>query len=194
MVRCPAFVTRSAEHAERLEALVLGSRSQLAAAAAVVSHHARLVDIQTYRLGETLHVRFCYETGDAAGQNMTTVATQHACLWLLARVRGPAADRAMLMRQPVSDSAVAASDPAATSAATSTTAVSADHAAVPAGADTLDDIIVDHFWIESLMSGDKRASSMNFLVNSRGISVQADCRLPDPVLGAVLKVSAGAYW
>ena len=38
------------------------------------------------RLGRLLVVQFKYETQDAAGQNMVTSGTWHACKWLLRRV------------------------------------------------------------------------------------------------------------
>ena len=33
-----------------------------------------------------MHALFVYETGDAAGQNMTTATTWHACHWVLDRI------------------------------------------------------------------------------------------------------------
>lgn len=43
------------------------------------SHHAVLVELIPFVVGKYLHVYFIHETGDAAGQNMTTVCTWHLC-------------------------------------------------------------------------------------------------------------------
>ena len=48
-----------------------------------VSTHARLIQVEPLLIGNQVYVRFVYETGDAAGQNMTTACTWHACQWLL---------------------------------------------------------------------------------------------------------------
>ncbi|TXE57044.1 hydroxymethylglutaryl-CoA reductase [Serratia nematodiphila] len=47
------------------------------------SNHANLKNLDTLHLGKYLHVYFIYETGDAAGQNMTTICTDKACEWIL---------------------------------------------------------------------------------------------------------------
>jgi aminoglycoside phosphotransferase (APT) family kinase protein len=51
----------------------------------LVSRRARLLDFETYQIGNALHMRFLYDTGDAAGQNMTTATTWKACQWILAQ-------------------------------------------------------------------------------------------------------------
>lgn len=48
----------------------------------LVSKRARLVAIEPEQLGRVVHLRFEYETGDAAGQNMTTACTWSACRWI----------------------------------------------------------------------------------------------------------------
>jgi hydroxymethylglutaryl-CoA reductase (NADPH) len=42
------------------------------------------VEIEQYPIGNMLYTRFCYTTGDAAGQNMTGKATFAACEWIKA--------------------------------------------------------------------------------------------------------------
>ena len=44
----------------------------------------RLTEIEQYHVGNMLYTRFCYTTGDAAGQNMTGKATLYACEWIRA--------------------------------------------------------------------------------------------------------------
>src|SRR5262249_51203757 len=47
------------------------------------SNFADLKEVEPFQVGKTLHLRFAYETGDAAGQNMTTICTANACSWLM---------------------------------------------------------------------------------------------------------------
>ena len=44
----------------------------------------RLIEIERYHVANMLYTRFCYTTGDAAGQNMTGKATLYACEWIRA--------------------------------------------------------------------------------------------------------------
>ena len=48
-----------------------------------VSKHAMLLSIQPELFGRQIHLHFIYQTGDAAGQNMVTACTWHACGWIL---------------------------------------------------------------------------------------------------------------
>jgi len=43
------------------------------------SRHLRLKKLTPHVIGSSVHVRFIYDCGDAAGQNMVTIATQKAC-------------------------------------------------------------------------------------------------------------------
>ena len=47
------------------------------------SNYANLQAIEPHIFGKNVHVHFVFETGDAAGQNMTTTCTWHACKWIL---------------------------------------------------------------------------------------------------------------
>ncbi|KAJ5185648.1 Hydroxymethylglutaryl-CoA reductase class I/II NAD/NADP-binding [Penicillium cf. griseofulvum] len=47
------------------------------------SRYARLVKLTPNIVGSNVHVRFDYICGDAAGQNMVSIASQRACDWLL---------------------------------------------------------------------------------------------------------------
>jgi len=44
----------------------------------------QLTEIEQYIVGNMMYTRFCYTTGDAAGQNMTGKATLYACEWIRA--------------------------------------------------------------------------------------------------------------
>ena len=54
----------------------------------------RLTEIEKYVVANMLFTRFCYTTGDAAGQNMTGKATLYACEWI--RKNHPANPRYIL--------------------------------------------------------------------------------------------------
>jgi hydroxymethylglutaryl-CoA reductase (NADPH) len=52
---------------------------EIRAAAEATSQVARLLHIETYLANHMVFLRFNFETGDAAGQNMVTLATAAAC-------------------------------------------------------------------------------------------------------------------
>jgi len=54
----------------------------------------RLIEIEKYSVAKMLYTRFCYTTGDAAGQNMTGKATLYACEWI--RANHPSKPRYLL--------------------------------------------------------------------------------------------------
>ena len=80
---------RVRRHAERATASQLGARprARIREQALRVSRHADLVQIEPSLRGNMVTVTFLYETGDAAGQNMTTSCTWHACQWLLKQIQ-----------------------------------------------------------------------------------------------------------
>jgi hypothetical protein len=80
-------------------------------------------------------------TGDAAGQNMTTTCTWHACMWILEQLK------------------------------------------------SIPGLAVEHFIIESNVSGDKKVNFMSF-IKGRGIRVVAECFLHEEDLQKVLKVKS----
>jgi NADP-dependent 3-hydroxy-3-methylglutaryl-CoA reductase len=79
MLRAPLFGFLDGERAARFAAWVPGQRAALDAAVAGSSRHARLVDLRPYVMGRDVHVLLTFTTGDAAGQNMTTLATAACC-------------------------------------------------------------------------------------------------------------------
>jgi len=63
----------------------LGShQAALQQVVAQTSRFARLVDMHSQQVGSLLYLRFSFETGDAAGHNMVTLASDHILAWLLA--------------------------------------------------------------------------------------------------------------
>ncbi|SFD26921.1 hypothetical protein [Pseudoalteromonas denitrificans] len=82
MVRAPVFLCETMQGAVNLQAWVVEHHALLVKKAESVSSVAKLVRIEPLIFGDSLHLRFCYHTGDAAGQNMTSAATWFACEWM----------------------------------------------------------------------------------------------------------------
>ncbi len=51
------------------------------------SNHARLQHVDAIQEGPVVHLKFNYTTGDASGQNMTTVCTWHAMLFIADKLK-----------------------------------------------------------------------------------------------------------
>jgi hydroxymethylglutaryl-CoA reductase (NADPH) len=88
MQRAPAFVFESARGAKAFAAWLDEHFDEIAAVAGQTTSSGRLIEIERYHASRVLYTRFDYTTGDAAGQNMTGKATQHACRWILANYPG----------------------------------------------------------------------------------------------------------
>ncbi|KAJ5244031.1 hypothetical protein N7489_004127 [Penicillium chrysogenum] len=84
MSRSPVFQFNCTEHAIDFARRVPDLWDYIAKTAKSTSRHARLVKLTPNIVGSNVHVRFDYTCGDAAGQNMVTIATQRVCDWLLA--------------------------------------------------------------------------------------------------------------
>ncbi|KAJ3412932.1 hypothetical protein HDV05_008720 [Chytridiales sp. JEL 0842] len=82
MVRAPLWHLSTPAHLPRLESLISTTIGLSTLRAEITKHssHAKLLHLTFHTVNtSTLHVRFVYETGDAAGQNMTTTCTWEAC-------------------------------------------------------------------------------------------------------------------
>ncbi len=86
MTRAPVFVMKDVHDATRLGAWLADHTAEIRARAEAASRHAHLLSLDTVQIGRYLHVRFVYETGDAAGQNMVTICTWRACAWIQAQL------------------------------------------------------------------------------------------------------------
>jgi hydroxymethylglutaryl-CoA reductase (NADPH) len=82
MTRAPAFEFADIAAAARFTDWLRAHRRDLDEQVRLTSRYARLVDVDPYQIGRYLHVRFVFETADAAGQNMTTAATWQICRWV----------------------------------------------------------------------------------------------------------------
>lgn len=82
MQRAPCFVFRDARAARSFGQWVERNFDAIKAKAEETTSFGRLRNIEQYAVGKMRFLRFDFTTGDAAGQNMVTKATRHACLWI----------------------------------------------------------------------------------------------------------------
>ncbi|WP_141731965.1 phosphotransferase [Oligoflexus tunisiensis] len=87
MNRVPMFAMNSLDAAIFFGDWLKEHMDELQQVVTKVSKHARIIDIDVTLTGRFVHASFIYATGDAAGQNMTTAATWHACQWALNQIQ-----------------------------------------------------------------------------------------------------------
>lgn len=87
MMRVPLFGFDDMNKAMFFSEWVKDHEHELSEEVRKYSNFAQLVELQVQVMGRNVHVHFIYETGDAAGQNMTTTCTWQACQWILTRIR-----------------------------------------------------------------------------------------------------------
>lgn len=81
--RAPGFAFRDLIEAGRFVSWVLTQMEAFRAAAAATTRHGYLVDLRVTVEGNHVYLGFDYTTGDAAGQNMVTIATEAVCRYIL---------------------------------------------------------------------------------------------------------------
>jgi len=79
MTRAPVFRVADVAEAEALVSWVRDSEDALRAAAESTTSHGELLDVTPYVVGNNVFLRFRYDTKDAMGMNMATIATREAC-------------------------------------------------------------------------------------------------------------------
>lgn len=82
--RSPALIFANFEEVGRFMGWVLAQRDEIRRAAESTTRYGKLVDLQFAVEGNHVYMLMLYRTGDAAGQNMATIATDAAVKWLLA--------------------------------------------------------------------------------------------------------------
>jgi hydroxymethylglutaryl-CoA reductase (NADPH) len=85
VTRAPAFVFDTLPEAAAFGAWASMSFESLKAVAGETTRHGELVDMHLTVEGNHVHVQLEFTTGDAAGQNMVTFATDAVCRWLVDR-------------------------------------------------------------------------------------------------------------
>jgi hydroxymethylglutaryl-CoA reductase (NADPH) len=88
MQRAPVFVFSSAREAREFGAWVKENFDEIKKRADATTSVGRLRDIQQFPAAKFLYLRFNFETGDAAGQNMVGKATKAACDWIASVYEG----------------------------------------------------------------------------------------------------------
>ena len=85
MQRAPLFAFADARHSRQFGEWVTARFADIKARAEETTSVGKLRDVEQYTVGKLRWLRFNFTTGDAAGQNMVTKATHHACHWILAQ-------------------------------------------------------------------------------------------------------------
>lgn len=83
VTRAPVFNLETVNDALFLSDWISNNRPTIQVIISNYSRHAEIIDIDARAIGNNLHVKFIYETGDASGQNMTTKCTWEASQWIL---------------------------------------------------------------------------------------------------------------
>ncbi|WP_327051187.1 hydroxymethylglutaryl-CoA reductase (NADPH) [Halomicrococcus gelatinilyticus] len=78
MTRAPVFSVTGIAEAEEVVEWVADNRDRLAEAAESTTNHGELLDVDPYVVGDSVFLRFVYDTKDAMGMNMATIATGEA--------------------------------------------------------------------------------------------------------------------
>ena len=85
VTRAPGFAFETLAEAVTFVAWASMSFTAIRDAAAQTTKHGELVDMNLTVEGNNVHVQLEFLTGDAAGQNMVTIATEAACVFLVER-------------------------------------------------------------------------------------------------------------
>jgi hydroxymethylglutaryl-CoA reductase (NADPH) len=78
MSRAPVFRVDGVAEAERVTRWVEDNRERLRRAAESTTDHGVVLAVDSYVVGDSLFLRFVYDTKDAMGMNMATIATREA--------------------------------------------------------------------------------------------------------------------
>lgn len=79
MTRAPVFRTDGVEHCSKVMEWINSNWDRLSSAVDTTTNHGKLISIDAYPAGRNLFLRFGYDTGDAMGMNMATIATEAVC-------------------------------------------------------------------------------------------------------------------
>lgn len=82
LTRAPLFAFPSHGEARAAAAWVVDHLADVRRHAEATTRHGRLTAVDPLLFGRRLILEFVYTTGDAAGQNVVTFATEAACRWL----------------------------------------------------------------------------------------------------------------
>jgi hydroxymethylglutaryl-CoA reductase (NADPH) len=78
MTRAPVFRTEGVKHCAEVACWVDDHFEEIKAAAESTTKHGKMLKVRAFASGKSLYLRFSYDTGDAMGMNMATIATEAA--------------------------------------------------------------------------------------------------------------------
>lgn len=142
--RAPGFAFKNLREAGTFVVWALDQIEAFRRVAEGTTRHGKLVDMRVTLEGNHVFLNFEYQTGDAAGQNMVTIATEAVCQYI----------------------------------------------------DEHTPVRPHHWFVEANMSGDKKASSISFLL-VRGRKVSAEVIIPAKLVETRLHTTAKRmqdYW
>lgn len=79
MTRAPVFRVEGVEHATRVMQWVDTHHEEIDYAVSTTTSHGKLVRIEMFPSGRSLFMRLSFQTGDAMGMNMATIASEAVC-------------------------------------------------------------------------------------------------------------------
>ncbi len=79
MTRAPVLRVEGIAHSRKVMDWVDSNKDRIDAAVAETTSHGKLIRIDMYPDGRSLFLRFAFETGDAMGMNMATIASEAVC-------------------------------------------------------------------------------------------------------------------
>ena len=79
MTRAPVFRVRGIAHSAEVMEWISKNSKKMNEAVKGTTSHGKLISAESFPNGMNLFVRFSYETGDAMGMNMVTIATEAVC-------------------------------------------------------------------------------------------------------------------
>lgn len=79
ITRGPVFKTQGIKHGQKVKLWINSHIMQISLITQKTSSHLKLLKIETAMVGKNLFVRFYFDTQDAMGMNMATIAAQEAC-------------------------------------------------------------------------------------------------------------------
>ena len=88
IVRTPIFVFSGLENLTNFAQWIENNFIAMKEAAESTTSHGKLLEIGQFPIGSKMVLRFVYSTGDASGQNMTTIATRKAVDFILENYDG----------------------------------------------------------------------------------------------------------
>ncbi|EWG07728.1 MAG: 3-hydroxy-3-methylglutaryl-CoA reductase [Candidatus Aramenus sulfurataquae] len=88
MARAPVFKFKSIRDAHDFVKWVYSSMEKIREVAESTTSHGKLKDVQVFSLANNVWLRLVFETGDAMGMNMATLASEEVCRYIEENFRG----------------------------------------------------------------------------------------------------------